>query len=178
MRFSATAIAGVVVVDPDPVSDDRGSFARLHCPDEFAAAGHPFAPLQTSLSRNTAAFTLRGLHYEAEPHAEAKLVRAVRGRIFDVAVDLRPDSPTYLAWTGAELSADNGRALLIGRGMAHGFLTLEDDTDVLYQIDRIFEPGHGRGVRWNDPAFNVAWPGSPRVISQRDATYPDHPRGG
>jgi len=95
-----------------------------------------------------------------------------------VAVDLRPDSPTYLAWTGAELSADNGRALLIGRGMAHGFLTLEDDTDVLYQIDRIFEPGHGRGVRWNDPAFNVAWPGSPRVISQRDATYPDHPRGG
>ncbi len=177
MRFSPTAIAGVVVVDIDPVADDRGSFARLHCPDEFAAAGHPFAPAQTSLSRNARALTLRGMHYEAAPRAEAKLVRVTRGRIFDVAVDLRPDSPTYLAWTGAELSADNGRALLIGAGMAHGFLTLEDDTDVLYQIDRIFEPGHGRGVRWNDPAFAIAWPGAPEVMSERDATYPDHPRG-
>lgn len=174
MRFSPTAIAGVVVVDIDPSTDARGAFARLHCPDEFAAAGHPFVPAQTSLSRNTAAFTLRGLHYEAAAHAEAKLVRATRGRIFDVAVDLRADSPTYLNWTGAELSADNGRALLIGRGMAHGFITLEDDTDVLYQIDRIFEPGHGQGVRWNDPAFAIAWPAQPRVISERDATYPDH----
>jgi dTDP-4-dehydrorhamnose 3,5-epimerase len=178
MRFSPTAIAGVVVVDLDPATDDRGAFARLHCPDEFARAGHPFIPAQTSLSRNTAAFTLRGLHYEAEPHGEAKLVRATRGRIFDVAVDLRTGSPTYLAWTGAELSADNGRALLIGRGMAHGFITLEDDTDVLYQIDRMFEPGHGQGARWNDPAFGIAWPAQPRVISQRDATYPDHPPRG
>ncbi len=177
MRFSPTAIAGVVVVDIDPAVDERGAFARLHCPDEFAAAGHPFAPAQTSLSRNTAAFTLRGMHYEAPPRAETKLVRVTRGRIFDVAVDLRPDSPTYLAWTGAELSADNGRALLVGAGMAHGFLTLEDETDVLYQIDRIFEPGHGRGVRWNDPAFAIAWPGAPRVMSERDATYPDLPRG-
>lgn len=177
MRFSPTAIEGVVVVDIDPATDERGAFARLHCPEEFAAAGHPFVPAQTSLSRNTAALTLRGMHYEAPPRAEAKLVRVTRGRIFDVAVDLRPDSPTYLAWTGAELSADNGRALLIGAGMAHGFLTLEDETDVLYQIDRIFEPGHGRGVRWNDPAFAIAWPGAPRVMSERDATYPDHPRG-
>lgn len=178
MRFSPTAIEGVVVVDIDPVTDDRGAFARLHCPDEFAAAGHPFVPAQTSLSRNTRAFTLRGLHYEAAPHEEAKLVRVTRGRIFDVAVDLRAGSPTYLAWTGAELSAQNGRALLIGRGMAHGFITLEDDTDVLYQIDRIFEPGHGQGARWNDPAFAIAWPAEPRVISQRDATYPDHPPRG
>lgn len=178
MRFSLTAIEGVVVVDIDPATDDRGAFARLHCPEEFAAAGHPFVPAQTSLSRNTRAFTLRGLHYEAAPHGEAKLVRATRGRIFDVAVDLRPGSPTYLAWTGAELSAENGRALLIGRGMAHGFITLEDDTDVLYQIDRIFEPGHGQGVRWNDPAFAIAWPAEPRVISERDATYPDHPPRG
>jgi dTDP-4-dehydrorhamnose 3,5-epimerase len=174
MRFTPTAIDGVVVVDIDPMTDDRGSFARLHCPDEFAAAGFPFAPLQTSLSRNLRALTLRGMHYEAEPHAEAKLVRVVRGRIFDVAVDLRPDSPTYLAWTGAELDAETGRALLVGRGMAHGFLTLEDDTDVLYQIDRMFSPGHGRGVRWNDPAFAIAWPAAPQVISERDAAYPDH----
>jgi dTDP-4-dehydrorhamnose 3,5-epimerase len=174
MRFSPTAIEGVVVVDIDPSTDDRGAFARLHCPQEFAAAGHPFAPAQTSLSRNTRAFTLRGLHYEAEAHAEAKLVRATRGRVFDVAVDLRSESPTYRAWIGTELSAENGRALLIGRGMAHGFITLEDDSDVLYQIDRIFEPGHGQGVRWDDPAFGVVWPAQPRVISHRDATYPDH----
>jgi dTDP-4-dehydrorhamnose 3,5-epimerase len=173
MRFFPTGIAGVVRVELEPSTDDRGSFARLHCPDEFAAAGHPFAPVQTSLSRNTHALTLRGLHYEAAPHEEAKLVRVTRGRIFDVAVDLRADSPTYRQWTGAELSAENGVALLVGRGMAHGFLTLEAGTDVLYQIDRIFEPGHGQGARWNDPAFGVAWPAEPRVISERDATYPD-----
>lgn len=174
MRFTPTAIDGVTVVDLDPSTDERGSFARLHCPDEFAAAGHSFVPAQTSLSRNTAARTLRGMHYEAPPRAEVKLVRVTRGAVFDVAVDLRPGSPTYLKWTGAELSADNGRALLIGAGMAHGFITLEPDTDVLYQIDRMFEAGHGRGVRWNDPAFGVVWPAQPVVISERDAAYPDH----
>lgn len=174
MRLTATQIEGVVIVDLDVIADERGSFSRLHCPQEFAAAGHPFTPLQTSLSRNAKAHTLRGMHYEAAPQAEAKLVRTTRGAIFDVAVDLRTDSPTYLQWTGTELSAANGRALLIGKGMAHGFITLEDDTDVLYQIDRIFEPGHGRGVRWNDPAFAIRWPATPLVISERDAGYPDH----
>lgn len=174
MRFAGTDIDGVTIVDLDPSADERGSFARLHCPAAFSAAGHAFVPAQTSLSRNTAAGTLRGMHYEAPPRAEVKLVRATRGAVFDVAVDLRPDSPTYLKWTGAELSADNGRALLIGAGMAHGFITLEADTDVLYQIDRMFEPGHGRGVRWNDRAFAIAWPRPPAVISERDATYPDH----
>ncbi|MES3026865.1 MAG: dTDP-4-dehydrorhamnose 3,5-epimerase [Pseudomonadota bacterium] len=174
MRFTATAIDGVVIVDLDVISDERGSFSRLHCPEDFAAAGHPFVPAQTSLSRNAKARTLRGMHYEAAPHAEAKLVRATRGAIFDVAVDLRPDSPTYLRWTGAELSAQNGRALLIGKGLAHGFITLQDDTDVLYQIDRIFEPGHGRGARWNDPRFGIEWPATPLVISDRDAAYPNH----
>lgn len=174
MRLTATQIEGVVIVDLDVIADERGSFSRLHCPQEFAAAGHPFTPLQTSLSRNAKAHTLRGMHYEAAPQAEAKLVRTTRGAIFDVAVDLRTDSPTYLQWTGTELSAANGRALLIGKGMAHGFITLEDDTDVLYQIDRILEPGHGRGVRWNDPAFAIRWPATPLVISERDAGYPDH----
>lgn len=177
MRFTPTAIAGVVVVDLDPVSDDRGSFARLHCPEDFARAGHSFVPAQTSLSRNLKAGTLRGMHYEAAPHAEAKLVRVTRGRIFDVAVDLRPESPTYKTWTGVELDAESGRAFLIGEGMAHGFITLEDDSDVLYQINRIFEPGHGRGVRWSDPAFGIEWPIAPQVISERDANYPDFSEG-
>ena len=174
MRFAPTKIAGVVVVDIEPRSDERGAFARLHCPEEFAAAGYPFEPAQTSLSRNPHAFTLRGMHYQLAPHAEAKLVRAVRGRIFDVAVDLRPQSPTYRQWTGAELSAENGRALLIGGGIAHGFLTLATDTDVLYQIGPAFQPGHEAGVRWDDPAFGIAWPRPPALISPRDAAYPDH----
>jgi len=174
MRFSPTLIAGVTVVDIEPHADDRGHFARLHCPEEFAAAGHPFAPAQTSLSHNRLAGTLRGMHYQAAPHAETKLVRAVRGRIFDVAVDLRPESPTHRRWVGVELSADNGRAVLIGEGIAHGFLTLEDGADVIYQISPGFEPGHDRGVRWDDPAFGIEWPTAPKVISARDAAYADY----
>jgi len=174
MRFTPSAIAGVVVVDIEPRTDERGAFARLHCPDEFAAAGHPFEPAQTSLSRNPHAFTLRGMHYQAAPHAEVKLVRVVRGRIFDVAIDLRPDSPTYCKWTATELSAENGRAVLIGEGLAHGFLTLEADTDVLYQISPKFEPGREAGVRWNDAAFGIVWPQTPALISARDAAYHDH----
>ncbi|MDB5452299.1 MAG: rfbD, partial [Caulobacteraceae bacterium] len=134
MRFVATAIAGVVRVEPQMHIDERGAFARLHCPQEFADAGHPFAPAQTSLSRNPTKGTLRGMHYQPAPHGETKLVRAIRGRIFDVAVDLRPESPTWRQWIAAELSAENAIGLLIPEGVAHGFLTLEPDTDVLYQI--------------------------------------------
>lgn len=176
MRFSPSAIGGVMLVDLEPASDARGFFARLHCPDEFAAAGLPFEPVQTSLSRNDAAFTLRGLHYEPARHAERKLVRVTRGRVFDVAVDLRPESPTYCRWIGYELSAENGRALFIPEGFAHGFLTLEPETDVLYQISPRFEPGHGQGVRWDDPAFEIRWPARPAVISERDAAYSDYRR--
>lgn len=104
-------------------------------------------------------------------------MRVTRGRIFDVAVDLRPESPTFMSWTGVELDSESGRALLIGEGMAHGFITLENHCDVLYQIDRIFEPGHGLGVRWNDPAFAITWPIVPKVISERDAAYPDFRKG-
>jgi dTDP-4-dehydrorhamnose 3,5-epimerase len=162
MRFGATGIAGVVRVDWEPRGDARGSFARLHCPDEFAAAGHPFEPVQTSLSRNPVEGTLRGMHYQPSPHGETKLVRVVRGRVFDVAIDLRPDSPTYRRWTGAELSAENGAALLIPEGIAHGFLTLEPDTDVLYQISPKYAPGHEAGVRWDDPAFGSTGRPDPR----------------
>ena len=177
MDFAATRIAGVTVVELEPFADDRGFFARLHCPEDFAAAQHPFAPVQTSLSRNTLARTLRGMHYQLAPKAEAKLVRVTRGRIFDVALDLRPESDTYLHWTALELSGENGRALLIPEGVAHGFITLEPDTDVLYQIDRKFEPGYGRGVRWDDPAFAIGWPVTPSVISAQDAAYPDYETG-
>ena len=174
MIFTPSVIAGVVAVDPEPANDPRGAFARLHCPDDFARAGHPFTPVQTSLSRNIAAFTLRGMHFQAAPKAETKLVRVVRGRAFDVCVDLRPESPTHMRWVGFELDAENARAVLIPEGVAHGFLTLEADTDVLYQISPAFEPGHGAGVRWDDPAFAIDWPATPAVISGRDATYPDY----
>jgi dTDP-4-dehydrorhamnose 3,5-epimerase len=174
MRFAATDIPGVIVVDLEPRTDERGSFARLHCPEEFAAAGCPFEPVQTSLSRNPHAGTLRGLHYQPAPHAEVKLVRCMRGRIFDVAVDLRPRSPTHRGWTAAELSAEGGRALLIPQGVAHGFLTLDPDTDVLYQIAPAYRPGHEAGVRWDDPAFGIGWPATPQLISPRDASYPDY----
>jgi dTDP-4-dehydrorhamnose 3,5-epimerase len=177
IRFAQTGIAGVLLVFPEPRGDERGSFARLQCPDEFAAVGAPFEPVQTSLSRNPATGTLRGLHYQPAPHAERKLVRAVRGRIFDVAVDLRPDSPTYRKWAAAELSAENMAGLFIPEGVAHGFLTLEPDTDLLYQISPAFEPGHEAGVRWDDPAFAIAWPAQPALISPRDATYPDFTAG-
>lgn len=174
MRFVPTPIAGVVRVEAEPHADERGLFARLHCPEAFAAAGIAFEPAQTSLSRNPTSGTLRGMHFQAAPHAEAKLVRVTRGRVFDVAIDLRPDSPTYRQWTGAELSAENLVGLYIGEGMAHGFLTLEPDTDVVYQIAPAYRPGHDAGVRWNDPAFGIDWPAAPRLISERDASYPDH----
>ena len=173
MRFVPTPIAGVVRIEAEPHVDDRGLFARLYCPEEFAAAGIDFAPAQTSLSRNPTSGTLRGMHFQAAPHAETKLVRVTRGRVFDVAVDLRPDSPTYRQWTGAELSAENLVGLYIGEGIAHGFLTLEPDTDVVYQIAPAYRPGHDAGVRWDDPAFGIAWPMAPVLISARDAGYPD-----
>lgn len=174
MRFTPTDIAGVIRVDADAHRDDRGLFARLQCPEEFAGAGFVFTPVQTSLSRNPHLHTLRGMHYQPAPNAETKLVRVGRGRIFDVAVDLRPDSPTYRRWTAAELSAENLAALFIPEGVAHGFLTLEPDTDVIYQIAPAYRPGHEAGVRWDDPAFAIAWPASPALISPRDAAYPDH----
>jgi dTDP-4-dehydrorhamnose 3,5-epimerase len=174
MRFSPTEIPGVILVETEPHADERGAFARLHCPEEFAAAGIPFAPAQTSLSRNPRAGTLRGLHHQLAPHAETKLVRVVRGRMFDVVADLRPASPAYRRWIGVELSAENQRALFFPEGVAHGFLTLEPDTDVLYQIAPAFQAGHEAGVRWDDPAFAIAWPAPPALISERDASYPSY----
>ena len=178
MIFAETAIAGVTLVRAEPSADDRGSFARLHCVQEFGQKGHWFQPVQTSLSRNPRPATLRGMHFQIAPYAETKLVRVLRGRAFDVALDLRAKSPTYLEWVGLELNAQLGPALLIGEGIAHGFLTLEPDTDILYQISPAHSGDHARGVRWNDPAFNIKWPFVPKIISDRDAAYPDYRANG
>jgi dTDP-4-dehydrorhamnose 3,5-epimerase len=171
MRFVATALPGVTLIEPETIGDDRGHFARLYCPDEFARAGIKFVPTQTSLSFNRALHTLRGMHYCLEP--EAKLVRCTRGRIFDVAVDTRRDSPTFRRWFGVELDPVKAQGLHIPAGVAHGFLTLEPDSDVLYQIDRRYRPGFDAGARWNDPQFAIEWPAAPVVIDPRDRDFPD-----
>lgn len=173
MRIDATAVAGVFVVEREVHADARGSFERTFCEAEFAQAGIDFRAVQLNLSRNPRTGTLRGMHYQPAPHAEAKLVQCVRGRILDVALDLRPDSPTYLAHVAVTLDAREARSLFIPEGCAHGFLTLEDDSDVLYHMGSAFVAGVGAGVRWDDPAFGIAWPASPASISDRDATYPD-----
>lgn len=176
MRLHETEVAGVFAIEATPHEDERGALARLYCPEEFAAAGAEagaFRPVQVNLSRNVQAGTLRGMHYQNPPHAEAKVVHVTRGAVFDVAVDLRPDSPTYRRWTGHRLDAEGMSALFIPEGCAHGFLTLEPETDVLYHMGRMFEPGHGQGFRWDDPAFAIAWPETPRVMAERDRSYAD-----
>ncbi len=172
MTFEPTQLAGAFYLRLEPHVDARGFFARTYCPDEIAQAGIAFTSAQINLSRNTSAFTLRGLHYQEAPRAEAKIVRPTRGRIFDVAIDLRPDSPTFRQWTGRTLDAETCDALFIPEGCAHGFLTLADDTDVLYQMGRMYETGHARGVRWDDPAIGILWPAMPQIISNADRTWP------
>ncbi|MFC2248679.1 dTDP-4-dehydrorhamnose 3,5-epimerase family protein [Labrys portucalensis] len=172
MIFAETRIPGCFLIKPEPRRDDRGFFARTYCPDEFAAAGISFAPVQINLSRNDKAFTLRGMHFQDPPHAEAKLVQVARGAIHDVVVDLRPDSPAFRQWIGADLSADNLHQLYIPEGCAHGFLTLEAGTDVLYGMGRKYVPGHARGYRYDDPAFTIEWPRPPAVIAPADEAWP------
>ncbi len=169
-------MAGALVVEAEPIEDERGHFARTFSSEEFAARGLDARVGQCSTSFNARAGTLRGLHYQAAPHGEAKLVRCTRGAIYDVAVDLRSDSPTYRDWVGVELTADNARALFVPDGCAHGFQSLVDATEVLYQISTPYVQAAARGVRWNDPAFGVEWPAAPpkgRTMSARDAEYPD-----
>lgn len=176
MTFADTAVPGVVIVETDVRRDERGGFATTFSRRVFLDHGIRFDPVETNSSTNTRKATLRGLHYQAAPHAQPKLVRCTKGRVFDVAVDLRPESPTYCRWTSVELSADSYRALYVPGGCAHGFLTLEDDSEVLYLMGTPYEPAAGRGVRWNDPAFEIAWPSRPAVMARRDADYPDfHP---
>jgi dTDP-4-dehydrorhamnose 3,5-epimerase len=174
LKFATTQVAGALRITTEPHEDSRGLFARLYCPVEYAAAGlAAFRPTQVNLSRNTAAMTLRGMHFQTPPYAEAKLVRVVRGRIFDVAIDLRRESASYGKWAGTVLDAEGLDALFVPEGCAHGFLTLEPETDVLYQMGRCHVPGHASGVRWDDPAFAVQWPGAPAMMDPRDKEWPD-----
>ncbi len=173
MLFTRTSIDGAFVVEPEPISDERGFFARTWCQREFKAHGLNSELVQCNLSFNRRKGTLRGMHYQAAPHQEAKLVRCTTGAIYDVAIDLRPTSPTFGAHTAAVLDAANRRMLYIPEGCAHGFLTLQDGTEVAYQMSAFYVPEADRGVRFDDPAFGIRWPDEVRVISQRDRSYPD-----
>jgi dTDP-4-dehydrorhamnose 3,5-epimerase len=172
MIFTESPLPGAFLIDPEPLTDDRGFFTRTYCADEFAARGLEMPLNQCSVSYNFRKDTLRGLHYQAAPHEERKLVRCTAGSIFDVIVDIRPNSRHYRRWFATELSAQNRRSLFIPPGFAHGFLTLSDDAEVFYMISVPHAPAHAQGFRWSDPAFGIQWPSAPGVISPRDASYP------
>ncbi len=178
MRFVEAPLAGAWLLELEPIEDERGWFARTFDSDELHARGMNPQTVQCNASFNARAGTLRGMHYQAEPHGESKLVRCVRGAIFDVAVDLRAGSPTHCAWHGVELSAENGRGFYMPAGLAHGFQTLTDDCEVLYQMGYRHVPEAARGVRWDDPAFAIEGPAveGERTISARDNAYPDFQR--
>ncbi|HZS11567.1 MAG TPA: dTDP-4-dehydrorhamnose 3,5-epimerase [Nitrospirales bacterium] len=173
MHFTATDLPGVFLIEPEPAVDDRGMFARTWCRQEFSEHGLDANWVQSSVSFNPHRGTVRGLHYQAPPNPETKLIRCTRGAIFDVVVDLRPGSPTLGRHIAIELNANTHRELYVPDGLAHGFQTLEDDTEVIYLISEYYHPELSRGVRWNDPAFGIAWPLPVSKISERDRTYPD-----
>ena len=171
MRFQPTELFGVILVEIELHADERGLFARTFCREEFAAHGLNPEVVQCNLSFNHRRGTLRGLHYQAPPHEEAKLVRCVRGAIFDVVVDIREGSPTWLQWIAVELTEDARNALYIPEGFAHGYYTLRDDSEVLYQMSNVHHSNAARGLRWDDPRLGIRWPGVPEVIAVRDGEY-------
>ncbi len=173
MIFNESTLSGAFLVDLDRKEDLRGYFARVFCAEEFRAKGLNPCVAQCSISFNRRKGTLRGMHWQAAPKAEAKLIRCTRGAILDVIVDLRSNSPTRLQHITAELSCDNGRMLYIPEGFAHGFQTLANDTEVFYQMSEFFAPDCGRGARWNDPTFKIAWPLPDPIINDRDKAWPD-----
>lgn len=172
MRCVPTPLPGLSLLEPEPIRDERGFFARLWSKEALAEACPGFAPVQSSISVSTRRQTLRGLHWQEGAQAETKLVRVTSGAIFDVAVDLRPASPSLGRWFGIELTAANRRSLLIPKGFAHGLLTLADDTEVLYVMDAPHAPEAARGARYDDPAFAIGWPGEPAVIAEKDLAWP------
>jgi len=174
VTFNETPLKNAFVIDLEPQADERGFFARIWCERESAMQGLEPHLVQSSIVYNARKHTLRGMHYQVAPHGEVKVVRCTRGALFDVILDLRPDSPTFLKHWNIELSARNRRALYIPPGFAQGYQTLEDDTDVLYQMSEFYVPEAQRGVRWNDPAFRIEWPSAERrTISPRDDAYGD-----
>ena len=168
-----TALPGAFIIDVEYFADARGGFARTFCRDEFTRAGLPATMVQAATSFNAKAGTLRGLHFQLPPHSQAKLVRAAAGAMYDVIVDLRPESPTYKQCDAVELTAQNHRMFYIPEGCAHGFQTLAEETEVFYQISNVYAPEHYGGVRWDDPAFGVRWPDADRTMIARDRDYPD-----
>lgn len=174
MKVTALPIEGAFLVEVEPHLDERGLFARTFCADELGRAGLVTHVEQQSVSWNERAGSLRGMHWQAEPHGEEKLVRCTAGRAFDVLVDVRPASPTYRVATTVLLDAATRNAVYIPREVAHGFLTLEDGTELLYQMSTRYDPGAQRGLRWDDPGLDVAWPVSPSVLSERDRSFGDH----
>jgi len=173
MKFQETRLHGVFEIHLEPISDERGFFARSWCQKEFEAHGLISTVSQCNVSFNVRKGTLRGMHYQAEPYQETKLIRCTRGAICDVVVDLRPESPTFRRWTALVLTSANRHMMYVPEGCGHGFLTLEAETEVFYQMSEFYNPQAARGVRWNDPAFQIDWPGEVNVISERDRTYPD-----
>jgi dTDP-4-dehydrorhamnose 3,5-epimerase len=172
LNFIETPLAGLYAVEIEPFNDDRGFFARSFCAREFKAHGLELAVAQCNISFNERAGTLRGLHFQASPFEEAKLVRCTRGAIYDVAADIRPKSPTYLKWYAVELTSENRRMMFIPQGFAHGFQTLVDKSEVCYLMSEFYHPESARGLRWNDPTLGIAWPLANRIISEKDSTYP------
>lgn len=172
MIFVETPLSGAFVVEPERIEDHRGFFARSFCQREFAARGMASTLVQCNISYNHKAGTLRGMHFQAAPHEEAKLVRCTMGAIHDVIVDLRPESPTYRQWFGVDLTADNRRMLFIPAGFAHGFQTLVDGSEVFYQMSEFFHADSGRGLRFDDPALDIRWPLDALIVSDRDRSYP------
>jgi len=172
MRFTMTPVPGAQVIDPAPHEDDRGRFLRAWCVREFADHGLDFLPVQANMGLSVLRGTLRGMHFQVAPALEAKLVRCTKGTMFDVVLDLRPESPTYRAWYGVELSAENGRMLYIPERCAHGYQTLEDDTEMFYMTSAFYTPSAARGVRYDDPAFVIQWPLPPSIVSEQDRNWP------
>lgn len=172
MIFRETNLSGAFVIELEKSRDDRGFFARSFCEKEFLNHGIPFQPVQANLSHNEKKFTLRGMHFQESPYEETKLVRCVRGSLYDVIIDLRDGSPTKDQWVGIELNQENRKSLYIPKGFAHGFLTLEPNTEVSYLMSDFYVPGKGRGIRWDDPFYDIQWPDKVRVISDKDKTWP------
>ena len=176
MIFRETKLQGAFIIELQRLEDERGFFSRSFCRHEFAERGLNPDVAQCNISFNRDAGTLRGMHYQEAPHAEDKLVRCSRGSLYDVIVDLRRESPTFTQWIALELTGDNGRMLYVPKGCAHGFQTLENNTEVFYQMSEFYHPESARGVRWNDPAFGIQWPAGVQVIiSERDRNWPDYP---
>lgn len=174
MIFKETRLQGAYIVELEKRGDDRGFFARTFCQQEFNDHGLISDIVQTNLSLSKSKGTLRGMHYQAAPHQETKLVRCTSGALYDVIIDLRKDSSTYRQWIGVELTADNYRMLYVPRDFAHGFMTLKDNTEVTYEVSEFYTPAAERGIRWNDPLFGITWPEEIREISDKDANWPDY----